>query len=239
MYGECNASATKPYTRRYTDFTNEDAFKNCTLAIADQSRTEDYKNYWNNVFLPNDMRAACSKKGASFDDSRNECNITITLKQYGRSASNAKGLKIADNVGCDRTYTKVERIGVGTIECGGPVWNPPICFHADQQSIDDAQGKVKMAWVSGGVGVLGGVATGLAVDLSYETYQGERTENRKGLGAGLAAGATPALAGLTTGLTMGLTATGTQVGKGADADINCSTPDGMTYGKGDMIDLRW
>jgi hypothetical protein len=238
------------------------------LAIADQSRTEDYKNYWNNVFLPADMRAACLKKGAVFDDVNRECNITITLKQYGRSASNAKGLKIADNVGCDRTYTKIERIGAGTIECGGPVWNLPICFHADQQAIEDKQAEVKKSVVTAGIGVATGILTGVVAGIgsATKTYtctgdmvlSADKCYNKKpnggvessgidanqgkskfNVGAALGAGLSTTGLAAVGGIAAVATAKNSEIKGSQEADVNCSTPDGATYGKGEMIDLRW
>jgi hypothetical protein len=168
MYGVCNAADNKPYARCYVEFTNESAVRQCE-AYADPGRAEDYKKYWNNVFLAEDMRKACEKKGGKYDPVLRECTLTITLRQQGRYAKDAKELKIAAGVGCDNTYSKEEKVGAGSIECGGPAWGLPQCYHADQDAIDDKKAAIKTGVLTSVIGVAGGVAAGVIAGLANKT----------------------------------------------------------------------
>jgi hypothetical protein len=219
------------------------------LAIADQSRTEDYKNYWNNVFLPADMRAACSKKGASFDDSRNECNITITLKQIAKEAKDAKGVKLGNNVGCRNEASITKKVGAGSLPCSLIAFGITRgdCLDADQQAIDDNKKQKTTAVVTGLVTGLGGVATGVLTGFTIgnETCEGEglhATCTKKGFnkGIGISTAVGGALTGVTTGLTMGLTAANTTIAGTGPAPVNCYSANGeLLASDGGEIDLRW
>jgi hypothetical protein len=260
MYGECNAADNKPYARCYVEFTNESALGQCA-AYADPARTEDYKKYWNNVFLAEDMRGACAKKGGKYDPVIRECTVTITLRQQGRYAKDAKGLKIAAGVGCDNTYSKEEKVGAGSIECGGPTWGLPQCYHADQDAIDDKKAAIKTGVLTSVIGVAGGVAAGVVAGLAnkscktgqslsgandcYESIKdgngvGEKLGQKSfNVGSALAVGLTPAVAAVGTGVTTALVAKGQEVKGGLEADVTCYINNALAASKGEMIDLRW
>jgi hypothetical protein len=172
MYGVCNAADNKPYARCYVEFTNESAVRQCE-AYADPGRAEDYKKYWNNVFLAEDMRKACAKKGGKYDPVLRECSLTITLKQISKKPQDAKGVKLADNVGCDNVKTITQKVGAGSLPCSLIAFGiDRSCLDADQEAINDNKSQKKTALVTGLITGAAGVAGGILLGFTNKTCVG-------------------------------------------------------------------
>ncbi|MDR1009033.1 MAG: hypothetical protein LBL52_02140 [Rickettsiales bacterium] len=238
MRGSCGGGNSQPANVRcYEDLTAEDVFnQECKIMVAtDPSRAKEFYDYFHDTVLPTEQKEACNRRGGLWDTAGRRCLITITYRRKGSGASNAKGVKLEDNIGCDDNVPKQVELG-GTqksLLCKAEIFGKGPCFNADNKAIDEVKTQQALGVGLMVTGVVGGTIGGI---LAGKPKDGAGDWN---VGTTVLTGVSGAVAGVGSGLPTLLTANSRAVGQGTEAKGNCSLPDGSDVSESQEISLEW
>ena len=256
MQTSCAGSDTQPNNVEcYKSINFDNVFSNCKMLV-EESKREDYKNYFTGPFIKAEKKAFCEgdNYGGKFEEATGKCAITV---KYIRPAYNGKQFQ------CGReSRAKTWYLDNRNYVCDADLFGVGECYQ-DSPEYAAAQTQKWIGIAQIGIGVLSAAATGISAakkgivknsttttnadgssstNVTYEKYT-----NKKGVEVNKADVAGGISAGLTAGSGM-LAAGGESLAKGLVIEKdsrgnrifgNCTLPNGETISEGNSIKLSW